>query len=419
MVRSFEIPQYYSSPVVSLIKIARKREDQRKTDLTPSLLDLGIIRLKVARHFGFCFGVENAIEIAYRAINENPSKRVFLLSEMIHNPHVNKDLVDRGVRFLMDTDGSRRISFDELKPDDIVIVPAFGTTRELFLELQRHGVNPRLYDATCPFVEKVWKRADQLGKRGFSIIIHGKQSHEETRATFSHARLSGPSLVIKDKKEALQLSEYLRGDKSYDGFSDDFKDRFSPEFQPERDLVRIGVVNQTTMLASETQEISAMLRDAMKCRYGEVTLSEHFADTRDTLCYATSENQEATKGLIAAGGDLAIVVGGYNSSNTSHLVELCEERLPTFYIKDCGEILSKNEIRHLDLRTNAVRITKSWLPNKGTTPVEILVTAGASCPDAQVDSVITKIAQIYDVSEKLPQAMKPFEMAAHSGPSED
>lgn len=217
---------------------------------------------------------------------------------------------------------------------------------------------------------------------------------------FSHARLSAPSLVIRDKAEAQQLAAYLKGDKSYESFSVDFKGRFSPDFNPERDLVRIGVVNQTTMLASETQEISTMLRESMKVRFGEERLGEHFADTRDTLCYATSENQEATKGLIGAGGDLAMVSGGYNSSNTSHLVELCQEKLPTFYIKDSSEILSEVEIRHLDLHANVVKTTKSWLPNKNDVPVEILVTAGASCPDAQVDSVITKIAGVFLNSQK-------------------
>ncbi len=412
MARAFNIPSFYRSPVVSLIKIARKAADQRKVDLSPSILNLGPVRFKIARHFGFCFGVENAIEIAYRALAENPTKRVFLLSEMIHNPHVNADLISRGIRFLMGTDGSQKITFDELNPEDIVIVPAFGTTRELFAELERRGVNPRLYDATCPFVEKVWKRAEQIGKKGFSVVIHGKHSHEETRATFSHAMVSAPSLVILNRTEAELLASYLKGKRDFAHFERDFQGRFSAGFDPRRDLARIGVVNQTTMLASETQEISAFLRSAMLERYGSDKINEHFADTRDTLCYATSENQEATKGMISSGGDLALVVGGYNSSNTSHLVELCEEhRIPTFYIKDAQEILSAGEIRHLDLRSGDIRISENWLPQK-TTGVDILITAGASCPDAQVDSVIERVASFFNVASDIPHALEPFKAQA-------
>jgi len=404
MARTFEIPEYYRSPVVSTIKSARKVADQRKKDLAPTVLDLGKLKLKIARHFGFCFGVENAIEIAYRAIAENPGKQIYLLSEMIHNPHVNNDLLARGVKFILSTDDKELISFDALKKDDIVIVPAFGTTLELFSKLAARGVNPRLYDATCPFVEKVWKRAEQLGERGFTVIIHGKHTHEETRATFSHAKVNAPSLVVRDMQEARLLGEYLSKKREYTQFFTDFAGRASEGFEPEKDLVSIGVVNQTTMLASETYAISEFLRSVMLATYVESEIGNHFADTRDTLCYATNQNQDATQGLIESGGDLALVVGGYNSSNTSHLVELLEQRYPTFYIKDAEEIVDAITIRHLSLATHTVQTSAGWLPRDKST-LEVLLTAGASCPDALVDRVITKMATLMGVEELVQSAV--------------
>ncbi len=411
MGRKFEIPLYYRSSVISAVKNARRGSDHRKQDLAPSILDLGPVRFKIARFFGFCFGVENAIEIAYRALAENPDKRVFLLSEMIHNPHVNNDLLERGVRFILSPDGKQLVPFAELRPDDIVIVPAFGTTVELFERLESIGINPRSYNATCPFVEKVWKRSSQLGERGFTVIIHGKHYHEETRATFSHARLTAPSLVIRDIQEAEMLARYLRRELPFEQFETDFSGRASPGFDPHKHLERIGVVNQTTMLAEETQHISDLLRAAMQDHFGTESLDHHFADTRDTLCYATSENQDAVKGLVQSGGDIAIVVGGYNSSNTSHLVELCQERLPTFYIKDADEILSAQRIRHLDLGSHQVKETSPWLPS-AKDRIDVLLTAGASCPDALVDQVIVKISGFFSAEAQIDAALRPFREAA-------
>ena len=411
MAREFDIPVFYRSRVISTVKHARRASDHRKKDLSPSILDLGAVRFKIARHFGFCFGVENAIEIAYRAVEENPTKRVFLLSEMIHNPHVNADLQQRGVRFILNTDGSQLVPFEDLRPDDIVIVPAFGTTVELFEKLEKLGINPRTYNATCPFVEKVWKRSSQLGEGGYTVIIHGKHSHEETRATFSHARLGAPSLIIRDIGEAQLLAQYLKGERSVAEFDRDFPGRRSADFSPEKSLGRIGVVNQTTMLATETQAISDLLRQAMRERYGEANLTDHFADTRDTLCYATSENQDATYALIQAGGDLAIVVGGYNSSNTSHLAELLEQKFPTYYVKDAEEILSAEKIQHLDLHSGAIVQTDNWLPQLSH-PLDVLLTAGASCPDALVEQVLLRIASFFHAERELDVALKPFTAAA-------
>jgi 4-hydroxy-3-methylbut-2-enyl diphosphate reductase len=406
MARQFEIPLFYRSPVISVLKQHRRESDRLKKDFTPSILDLGSVRFKLARHFGFCYGVENAIEIAYRAVRENPDRRVFLLSEMIHNPHVNRDLMERGVRFLMKTDGTELFAFSDLTPEDVVIVPAFGTTVEMFKRLESLGINPATYNTTCPFVEKVWNRADDLGSQGYTIIIHGFDNHEETRATFSHARRNAPSVMIHNIEEARRLAEYISGTRPAAQFNTDFPGRASAGFEPVRDLERIGVVNQTTMLAAETQEISEFLRSVVALRRGPENLSHFFADTRDTLCYATSENQQSVYGLLESGGDLALVVGGYNSSNTSHLVELCEVRLPTYYICDAEEILSRGEIRHLKLADRKVVVSSDWLPERE--PLDILVTAGASCPDALVDAVIQRVASLAGVADRIEKALEVF-----------
>jgi 4-hydroxy-3-methylbut-2-enyl diphosphate reductase len=322
---------------------------------------------------------------------------------MIHNPHVNADLIGRGVRFLQTAEGQQLIPFSELTPDDVVIVPAFGSTREIFGALESLGINPQSYNATCPFVEKVWKRGRQLAQQGYSIVIHGKHSHEETRATFSQVRVDGPSVVVRDRSEAELLARYVRGELPHEQFEGDFAGRFSSGFRVPQDLVRLGVVNQTTMLAEETHEIAQMMKQALIARYGEASIAEHFADTRDTLCYATSENQRSMRAMLEVPADLAIVVGGYNSSNTSHLVELCHGRVPVFYVKDCDEIISRDEIRHLDLERGVIT-THGWLPNKPQ--VEILVSAGASCPDAMVESVLSRVAGLLPHAGRLSEVVE-------------
>jgi 4-hydroxy-3-methylbut-2-en-1-yl diphosphate reductase len=402
MARLFEIPSYYRSSVISAIKNELRAPAGGRKDLTPFVLDLEKVCFKIARHFGFCFGVENAIEIAYRALRENPGKRVFLLSEMIHNRAVNADLQSKGVQFLRSAEGRELLPFSALRAADIVIIPAFGTTLELFEKLSELGVETRGYNATCPFVEKVWRRAAQLGERGYTIVIHGKHSHEETQATFSHASRYGPSLVVRDLDEAKMLASFISRETPVGRFAQHFQGRVSAGFEAQQHLRRIGVVNQTTMLAPETLAISGLLHQAMLSTYGEERISEHFADTKDTLCYATNENQEAISGLIDAGGDLALVVGGYNSSNTLHLVELCQKHVPTFFIQDASEILDQEQIRHFKTGSRILEVSRAWLP-QGHPPV-ILLTAGASCPDSLVDEVINKIAGLYGVAQLVDNA---------------
>jgi 4-hydroxy-3-methylbut-2-en-1-yl diphosphate reductase len=391
--KQFDIPIIYKSPLISAIKNRRKLQDKLKKDFSPTLLDLGAVQIYLARHFGFCYGVENAIEISFRTIEENPDRRIFLLSEMIHNPQVNADLQARGVRFLQDTHGQQIIPFESLTPDDIVIIPAFGTTLEIEEKFRRAGIHTERYNTTCPFVEKVWNRSAQIAGKEYSIVVHGKPGHEETRATFSHAAAETPTVIVKDMAEAKVLAGYIKGELPPDSFYPTFKGQYSEGFDPKKDLTRIGVVNQTTMLASETQAIADFLRQNMIEVYGETEVDKHFADTRDTLCYATLDNQNAIFGLLETPADLAIVVGGYNSSNTSHLVELCEEKLPTYFISSGEKIVSAEEILHYDFHTRTEERTAGWLP--GRSPLRVLISSGASCPDALVEDVIVKLAGYY------------------------
>ena len=388
--KQFEIPEFYRSPIISKVKAKRKLEDPRKKDFTPSLLDFGKIRFLIARHFGFCYGVENAIEISYKAIQENPDKRIFLLSQMIHNPDVNADLLGYGIQFIQDTCGKQLIPWEEIKSDDVVIIPAFGTTVEIEKILTEIGVNVAKYNTTCPFVEKVWNRSETLGTKDHTIIIHGKHSHEETRATFSHSVKNAPTLVIKDLKEATFLADVITGKLSSDDFYIIFDGKYSPNFNPEKDLTKIGVINQTTMLATETQEITDFLRQTMLDKYGEETIKEHIADTRDTLCYATNDNQSATLGLLKEEADFAIVIGGNNSSNTTHLVELLEPKFKTFFIQSADSIHSKNAISSFDIHEKKIIKFDSFLDDSDN-PKTIIITSGASCPDSIVEGVILKI----------------------------
>lgn len=251
--KTFNVPLIYRSPLITAIKNKRKQQDKLKKDFSPALLDLGPLHIYLARHFGFCYGVENAIDISFRLIDENPGKRIFLLSEIIHNPQVNADLQARGIRFLQDNHGTQLLPFESLTPDDIVIIPAFGTTIETEKKLTALGIPVEKYNTTCPFVEKVWNRSEQIAKSGYSVIIHGKPMHEETRATFSHAAINAPSLVINDLMEAKALAGFITGEKPAEDFYTTFKGRYSPGFDASKDLNRIGVVNQTTQLATDTQ----------------------------------------------------------------------------------------------------------------------------------------------------------------------
>jgi 4-hydroxy-3-methylbut-2-en-1-yl diphosphate reductase len=405
--REFNIPLYYKSNAISKVKNMRYEKDSRKKDYSPSVLDFGPVAFYIARHFGFCYGVENAIEISYKALEENPGKKIYLLSEMIHNPDVNKDLMKRGVSFIMDTSGEQLIPWGNLNASDIVIIPAFGTTLEIQKKLDELKINTIKYDTTCPFVEKVWNRAAALGKAGYTIIVHGKHKHEETKATFSHSKENAPTLIVRNLEETKILGRGILDEISDEEMNELYKvfyDRYSKNFNPKLHLKRIGVVNQTTMLASETEAIADYLRNIMIKKYGEANIKEHFADTRDTLCYATHDNQRATLELLEKNADIAVVVGGYNSSNTSHIVELCEEKLPTFFISSSEKIISDKLIKHYNFQDHIELQTENYIPEKDK--VKIILTSGASCPDSVVEEVMNRLLSFFKNVKSIEEVLK-------------
>jgi len=404
--KKFEIPTFYKSSFITTIKEARKITDPRKKDFSPTYLDFGNVGFYMARHFGFCYGVENAIEISHKTVEENPGKRIFLLSQMIHNPNVNDNLIKKGITFIQDTYGNQLVDWSEIKKEDIVILPAFGTTLEIEEKLKNIGIQIEQYDTTCPFVKKVWNSSKKLGDSDYSIIIHGKFKHEETRATFSHSGENAASVVILNMDEAEFIGDVILGKRSKEEFYQEFEGKFTAGFDVEKDFVRIGVVNQTTMLASETHAISMYFRKIMVEKYGEEKIKEHFADTRDTLCYATNDNQEATIGLLKADADLALVVGGYNSSNTSHLVELLEDKFKTYYISSADEFTAEG-INHFNYRNKEMISTLNFLPKKEK--VNIILTSGASCPDALVDEVLDKILAFYNAPKSKEEVLLELE----------
>jgi 4-hydroxy-3-methylbut-2-enyl diphosphate reductase len=403
--KSFSIPSLFKSNVIGQIKESRRVQDKLKKDFTPTHLDFGPVEVLLSRHFGFCYGVENAVETAYHIIDQNPDRRIFLLSEMIHNPAVNADLSDRGVRFIQDTSGNQLVAWEELSANDIVIVPAFGTTLETQAILQSRGIDPYAYDTTCPFVEKVWNRADAIGKKDYTVIVHGKPSHEETKATFSHSQAVTPTLILKNIDQAVALAAYIKQEKTSEEFFAEFEGQYSAGFDPMKDLKRIGVVNQTTMLATDTQEIVDYLRQVIRLHYqvAPENIKDYFADTRDTLCYATNDNQSATYGLLAEEADFAIVAGGYNSSNTAHLVDLCVAKLPTYFIKNAEKLISAEEVLHFDNVAKEERAAISFIPKKEKT--RVLLTCGASCPDAVMEEILRKLISFFPGSKDVDEVV--------------
>ena len=320
---------------------------------------------------------------------------------MIHNPQVNADLVARGVQFLQDTYGKQLIPFEEITADDVVIIPAFGTTLAIEKLLNEKGILTAKYNTTCPFVEKVWNRSEQIAEKGYSIVVHGKPKHEETRATFSHASQHTPTVVVNDMAETIELAKYITGEKPAQAFYTEFKGRYSDGFDITKHLRQIGVVNQTTQLASDTQAISDYLKNIIIHHYSlkAENISERFADTRDTLCYATNDNQTAVMGMLETEADMAVVIGGHNSSNSSHLVELCEAKLPAYFIDSADRLLNQTVIENRNWQTKELTTINNYLPNR--LPLKILITSGASCPDAIVETVIRKLAGFYGVEERI------------------
>ncbi len=358
------------------------------------VLAVGDLTFKLAREFGFCYGVDRAVEYAYETRTKFPDRRVFLVGEIIHNPHVNKKLQGMGVEFLHRPDEGE-FDFRGITPADVVILPAFGVTVKDFERLRAVGCV--LVDTTCGSVLNVWKRVDSYAKDGFTAVIHGKYYHEETKATSSQVTKypGGKYLVVRDMAEAREVCNYVEGAERRERFVALFDGKMSPGFDPDRDLVRIGVANQTTMLSGESLAIAAEIRRSMAQRYGEAALPEHFR-TFDTICSATQDRQDAVLKLIAEPLDLMVVIGGYNSSNTTHLAAICHDKAPTYHIEDASCIDPEaGTIRFRPPGATEERRESGWLP---AGPLTVGVTAGASTPNNKIGETVERIAAARGVS---------------------
>ena len=353
-----------------------------------SVLSAGKTVIRLAKQFGFCYGVERAIDLAYAARKVFPEARLFLIGEIIHNPEVNAQIAALGIRNLLDQNGRPHV--EDLGPDDVVIVPAFGATIPLVEEIKRHGC--RIVDTTCGDVMSVWKRVRQNALEEVTSIIHGKASHEETRATASRAlgNGSGRYLIVLNLDEADRVCEYILGKLNREDFLRQFEGRFSDGFDPDIHLQRIGVANQTTMLREETEAVQRRLKEAVLQRDGNDSNFRLF----DTICGATQERQDALKELLQQPMDLLLVVGGYNSSNTTHLAEMGEQQVPTYFIRNQECLESPGLIRHYDLHEKReVSSRISWLP-QASIPVRVGITAGASCPNNLIEEVMLRVLSL-------------------------
>ena len=345
----------------------------------------GRLTIHLAREFGFCYGVDRAVDYAYQTRERFPDRPIYLTGEIIHNPHVNEKLRTMGVRFLSD----KPSGIDSVGPEDVVILPAFGVTVEMLQKLDRRGAT--LVDTTCGSVLNVWKNVRRYAENGYTSIIHGKVWHEETQATASHAvEYGGHYVVVFDRAETSAVCDYGRDGGSREGFLQRFASATSPRFDPDRDLQRLGLANQTTMLMSESLDIGEMIREAMTARYGEEPLAEHY-QAFDTICSATQDRQDAVVNLLRDKPvDLMVVIGGYNSSNTANLARICAASRPTFHIAAPDCLVSADEIRHRPIGAKTEVSSRGWLPDGG--PVSIGLTSGASTPDNLVGAAVATLA---------------------------
>lgn len=343
----------------------------------------------IAKEFGFCYGVERAINCAYEARLQFPDRRLFITGEIIHNPGVNRRLKELGYEFLDGAHGSVA-SISELSSQDVVLIPAFGVPMPMLQELREVGCV--LVDTTCGSVLNVWRNVENYAKSGFSCLIHGKWNHEETRATVSRAMLhpEGRYLVVLNLEEARFLTEFIEGRGRRDRFLDYFRSAMSPGFDPDRHLERIGMANQTTMLASESQAIAEKVRAAMARRYGAESVAERFRSF-ETICSATQDRQDAVRDLLNERPDLILILGGFNSSNTGHLAELVAPLLPTFHVEDADCLLDARRIRHKPVGKKEALESEGWFPEG---PVRIGLAAGASTPDREIGRLIARLLEL-------------------------
>jgi 4-hydroxy-3-methylbut-2-enyl diphosphate reductase len=425
----------YQSALCAAIKALARRHERSAADPVP--LDFGAVQYLLPSHFGFCLGVKNAIERAYETLAENPGRRVFMLSELIHNPFVNDDLLRRGLRYLQSDKGvpftvsGRKITaenpaspadparWDALASDDIVIIPAFGATDDDKRRLVRRGLAVCAYDATCMLVEKVWKAARAYGRDGYTVVIHGKHEHEETKATFSNTRRHAPAVIVRNLAEARALADLipLRHEPSAQArFEAVFAGRHTENFTVARDLSRVAVVNQTTLLVNETRAIIDHFRAAYAATHGPDLPGEHArvggGGRADTLCYATQVNQDALGRALSRPLDAAFVIGGKNSSNTYQLHRVCEEKLGrmAFFIQSEADIRSLEEVSHYVFPAHGPGASDGghteprplWPGETFARPRRILITGGASCPDGLIQAVISRINSLFPADRLRP-----------------
>jgi len=356
------------------------------------ILSAGDLTVKLAKEFGFCYGVERAIDLAYAACRAYPDRRIFLLGEIIHNPEVNDQLRRMGIVTIAGKPKDDEI--DLLRPEDIVIVPAFGTEVSTRRKLEAKGC--LFVDTTCGDVMSVWKRVRQYSKDSVTSIIHGKARHEETMATTSQARASGRGhyLVVFTLAETDYVCQYILEGGNKAEFLEKFKGAYSEGFDPDIHLEAVGVANQTTMLRGETEEVQHRLRAAMTRKYGEAEAANHFRFF-DTICGATQDRQDALEKLLREPIDLLLVIGGYNSSNTSHLAEMGESRLPTYFIKNAAKMVSDKLIIHYNQHIHTEVEKRDWLPGG---KVIVGITAGASCPNNLIEDAIRRLFELRGIS---------------------
>lgn len=354
-------------------------------------LTAGGVTVRLAKQFGFCYGVERAIDLAYAASKVFKDRRLFILGEIIHNPEVNEQISALGIKNLIGK--HKQADIEELGPEDVVIVPAFGTDVTTLARIRERGC--QVVDTTCGDVMSVWKRVRQYGSEAATSIIHGKAAHEETQATASRAIVDGQGhyLIVLTLAETDYVCDYIRHGGDRQAFLEKFRGAYSPGFDPDLHLKKVGVANQTTMLRGETEEVQRRIEAAIRARDGEAKAKESFRFF-DTICGATQERQDALREMLDEPLDLLLVVGGYNSSNTSHLAEMGEEKLPTYFIRNSTRLESPERIRHFSLKKGEEITTENWLPAR---PVTIGITAGASCPNNLIEETIRRVFELYGV----------------------
>ena len=371
-----QVESHYRSDIVDKIRRAG------------GIISVGDVTVRLAKQFGFCYGVERAIDLAYAARKVFKDRRLFIVGEIIHNPEVNEQISSLGIKNLMGKNKEAEIA--DLRPDDVVIVPAFGTEVSTLQQIKDRGC--QIVDTTCGDVMSVWKRVRKYASESATSIIHGKAEHEETKATSSRARGDGKGhyLVVLTLAETDYVCDYIRHGGDKHAFLEKFRNAHSPDFDPDVHLKTVGVANQTTMLRGETEEVQRRIRQAIVDRDGPDLAAKNFRFF-DTICGATQERQDALRELLDVQMDLLIVVGGYNSSNTSHLAEMGEEKLPTYFVLNASRLLSTEEILHYDLHERREVVARNWLPQG---PVDVGITAGASCPNNLIEETLLRLFEL-------------------------